>query len=587
MIYSKDEIELRLSLPEDSRWEFKRIKFAGNRPRSPRRDDLADEIAAFANASGGVLLCGVADSGEVQEMSREQLAELDSLLVEVVRDSIEPPIRIDTQHMELSGGRRILLAEVPEGYSQHRSPGGSFMRVGGSKRRMTGDEILRLAQRRSQARYLWFDEQPLPDTGFGTLDETLWKPLLSAEGAAKPKMALEKLAILAYDTGGILRATVAGVLLCTRSPEQWLPCACITATRYRGEDRTSGQVDAQEITGPLNRQIEDSIAFVIRNMRVSARKTPARVDLPQYSDKVLFEALVNAVAHRDYSIQGSKIRVSMFEGRLEIQSPGSLLNNLTLDSMANRQATRNAALTSLLGQMPVNGIRGSEDRRTFMELRGDGVPIILRKTRELSGKFPEYSLIDDSEVRLTVPAAKQDVIAARITVTAWSDGQPVSGVNILVLFPNKTWKHKVTDSNGEAVFDLHMTHLPMMVFAASAGYAACVVRDWIPAQKALALDMQEMLGGGSVIFSEETGRLPGLKGCLNPIRDSWDRTYLYASNIAVNEGQQQPVHFMPGEDLRLTDSDGRQLIARIIDIMGRSALVEYRLNVAGSVEEKE
>jgi len=586
MIYSKDEIELRLSLPEDSRWEFKRIKFAGNRPRSPRRDDLADEIAAFANASGGVLLCGVADSGEVQEMSREQLAELDSLLVEVVRDSIEPPIRIDTQHMELSGGRRILLAEVPEGYSQHRSPGGSFMRVGGSKRRMTGDEILRLAQRRSQARYLWFDEQPLPDTGFGTLDETLWKPLLSAEGAAKPKMALEKLAILAYDTGGILRATVAGVLLCTRSPEQWLPCACITATRYRGEDRTSGQVDAQEITGPLNRQIEDSIAFVIRNMRVSARKTPARVDLPQYSDKVLFEALVNAVAHRDYSIQGSKIRVSMFEGRLEIQSPGSLLNNLTLDSMANRQATRNAALTSLLGQMPVNGIRGSEDRRTFMELRGDGVPIILRKTWELSGKFPEYRLIDGSEVCLTIPAAEQDHSAARATVTAWSSGQPAAGVDILILFPNKTWRRAVTDLNGEAVFDLHMTHLPMTVFAAAAGYAAHVVQEWIPAQEALALDMQEMLGGGSVIFSEETGRLPGLKGRLNPIRDNRDRTYIYASNISINEGQQQPVHIMLGEDLLLTDSDGRQLIARIVDIVGRSALVEYRLNAARSIEEE-
>jgi len=586
MIYREDEIERRLSLGEDSRWEFKRIEFSGNRPRSHRRNDLADEIAAFANADGGVLLCGVADDGEVQDMSREQLAELDVLLVEAATESVEPAIRIESLYMELSGGRRILLTEVPEGDSLHRSPGGSLVRVGSSKQRMPRCERHRLAQRRSRARNLWFDMQPLPDTGFETLDESLWKPLLSAEGAANPKTALRRLAVLAHDSVGILRATVAGVLLCTRSPERWLPGACITATCHRGRDRTSGQVDSQEIAGPLNRQIEDAMAFAIRNTRVSARKTPARVDLPQYSDKVLFEALVNAVAHRDYSIQGSRIRLSMFDDRLEIQAPGSLPKNLTLDSMAHRYATRNEVLTSLLRQMPVNGIRGSEDRRTFMERRGDGVSVIRRKTRELSGRFPEYSLIDDSEVRLTIPAAEQDLSAARITVTAWSDGQPVSGVNILVLFPNKTWKRAVTDSNGEAVFDLHMTHLPMIVFAASAGYAACVVRDWIPAQKALALDMQEMLGGGSVIFSEETCRLPGLKGCLNPIRDSWDRTY-YASNIAVNEGQQQPVHFTPGEDLRLTDSDGRQLIARIIDIMGRSALVEYRLNGAGSVEEKE
>ena len=56
----------------------------------------------------------------------------------------------------------------------------------------------------------------------------------------------------------------------------------------------------------------------------------------------------------------------------------------------------------------------------------------------------------------------------------------------------------------------------------------------------------------------------------------FDRTYLYASNIAVNQGQPQPVHFIPGEDLRLTDADGREVWARIVEIAGRSALVEYR-----------
>ena len=79
-----------------------------------------------------------------------------------------------------------------------------------------------------------------------------------------------------------------------------------------------------------------------------------------------------------------------------------------------------------------------------------------------------------------------------------------------------------------------------------------------------------------MIFPKGTGYLPGLSGRLNPIRDTRDRTYLYASNIAINEGKQQPVHFMPGEDLRLTDADGRELLVRIVEIIGRSALVEYR-----------
>ena len=153
------------------------------------------------------------------------------------------------------------------------------------------------------------------------------------------------------------------------------------------------------------------------------------MNLPQYSDKALFEAVVNAVAHRDYSMRASKIRLSMFEDRLEIQSPGSLPNNLTIDSMATRQATRNEALTSVLGRMPVRGVRGSEDRQYFMERRGDGVPIILSETRKLCGKTPEYQPIDESEVCLTIPAAAQEQSPARTVITVWSVGHPLPGAD--------------------------------------------------------------------------------------------------------------------------------------------------------------
>ncbi len=100
---------------------------------------------------------------------------------------------------------------------------------------------------------------------------------------------------------------------------QWLPYACITATFYRGGDRTSDQIDFKEITGPLYQQISDAVSFVVKNMRVAAPKDPARVEIPQYSEKAIFEALVNAVVHWDYSIQRSRIRLSMFNDRLEIQ----------------------------------------------------------------------------------------------------------------------------------------------------------------------------------------------------------------------------------------------------------------------------
>ena len=250
MNYSAEDISRRLRLGEDSGWEFKQIEFVGNRPKSPRRGDLADEIAAFANTDGGVLLCGVTDRGGVQGMSRAQMDELERLLVDVCTDAIEPPVRPLILRRELEAGKPFLLVEAPQGHALHDSPGGSFQRVGGSKRKMNGDERLRLAQRRGQARFLWFDKRTVPETGFRTLDEALWKPLLSAEGAADPASALEKMGLLSRGENGVRRATVAGLLLCSRAPQEWLPNACITAACYRGQDRASGQLDAQDHRRP-------------------------------------------------------------------------------------------------------------------------------------------------------------------------------------------------------------------------------------------------------------------------------------------------------------------------------------------------
>lgn len=576
MTYSSEQITEQLSLGEDSQWEFKQVEFKGNRPKSPSRDDWADEMAAFANTNGGVLLCGVTDRGEVQDMSSDRMDKLENLLVEICSDSIKPSIQINTFRKKIRGKGAVLLVEIPEGYSQHDSPGGSFRRAGSSKRKMTSDERLRLAQKRGQSRFLWFDKQTMPETGFKTLSRELWNHLLSAESALDPELALVKMGLLAEDETGARMATVAGLLLCSESPELFLPNASVMATCYLGGDRASKQADAQEIGGPVSRQIAEAVAFVLRNMKTAARKEPARVDMPQYSERAVFEAVVNAVAHRDYSVKGSRIRLSMFEDRLEILSPGALPNNLTVDSMDIRQSTRNEILASVLGRMPVGGTRGSGERRFFMERRGDGVPIIRRETQELCGRLPEYRLIDGSELCLTIPAASLEAEAASPVITVRHLGRPLAGANVLVLFPNKTWKLAVTDENGEATVKLHSVHLPMTVFVAAESFAAYVERDWVPARASLAVELESLPEGGSIIFAESTGKIPGLKGRLNPIRDTHDRTYLYASNIAIEKGKQQPVHFTLGEELILTDSDGREMVVRVVEILGRSCLLEHR-----------
>ncbi len=575
MKVTDEEIRQRLRLGEDSGWEFKQIEFRGDSPKSPRREDFADEMAAFANANGGVLLCGVSDTGQIQGMSPTQMAALDHLLVEVSTDAAEPALRINVHHRELDG-RAFVLVDVSRGDALHERAGRAFVRVGATKRRLSGDERLRLAQRRAQSRYLWFDRQIVPQTGFETLNERLWEPLLSATGAANPHRALMNLRLLARDEAAVDRATVAGVLLCTNSPQIWLSQATILATRYRGKDRASGQLDAQEIAGPLPLQIADAVKFVVRNMRVSARKTPLREDTPQYSKAAVFEAVVNAVVHRDYSVSARRIRLSIFKDRLEIESPGQLPNGMTIDGMDSSQATRNEVLASVFGRIPVGDIPGSRHRRYLMERRGDGVSIIIKETRETAGIEPEYRVIDESSLVLSIPAAKLELSPSDATVTVHSEGEPLAGVDVLALFPNTTWQRATTDEDGEAEFDLHTTHLPMVVYAAFPQHAAGLAQGWTPRQGGLLLELAPLPGGGAAIFPLATGQIPGLRGRLNPIRDTSDRTYLYADNIAIEQGRQQPVHFRLGKPMRLTDAFGVEMSVTIVDILGRSALVEYR-----------
>ena len=575
MNLTDSDIRRRLRLGEDSGWEFKRFEFRGDVPASPRREDLADEMAAFANARGGALLCGVEDDGRLQDMSPTQMAALDRVLVEAGTDAVEPPLRIEVHRRELDG-RGLVLVIVPRGDAVHERSGRAFIRVGATKRRMGGDERLRLAQSRAQSRYLWFDRQVVPGTGFETLDEKLWGPLLSVAGAADPSQGLANLRLLTEAEGGVQRATVAGVLLCARRPQEWFPQAAIIATHYRGANRASGQLDGREITGPLPEQIAAAVGFVVRNMRVAARKTPARENLPQYSLTAVFEAVVNAVAHRDYSIASQRIRLSMFSDRLEIDSPGRLANGMTISAMASSQATRNEVIASVFGRFPVGDIPGSEHRLYLMERRGDGVPIIIEATRETTGLAPRYELAGETGLVLTVPAAKLHPTPAQATVAVHHDGVPLPGVDVVALFPNKTRRQGTTDDAGEVAFDLHSTHLPMTVYAAAPGHAAKLERAWIPREGGLVLALERLPDGGATIFPDAAGHIPGLSGRLRAVRDTADRTHLHAGNIAIEQGRQQPVHFRFGRPMRLTDAYGVEMSVTILDILGSTALAEYR-----------
>lgn len=411
MFDSPEELLQKIQLGEDTTLELKVVRFRGERVSHPRCEELADELAAIANTRDGVLVLGVDDkTREVLGIPQERLQTVERYIYEICTDTIKPPVSFRSFNLRLpdSAGtpQPVLKVDVPRSLFVHKSPGGYLHRQGSSAREMPPEVLARLFQQRSQARLIRFEEQAVPETSFSDLDEKLRQRFLGPNLRDEVE-SYQKMKLLTDDETGQVRATVAGILVSSQAPEKWLPGAFIEAVRYRGIRQDSNyQLDAQRITGPVDAQVRDAVAFVRKNMQVAARKIPGRVEIPQFSLRATFEAVVNAVAHRDYSIHGSKTRLFLFDDRLELYSPGPLPNTVTVETLALRQSTRNELLTTLLARSPVEDPTGAIRRQFLMEKRGDGVPIILEESRKLAGRDPEYRVLDDAEVLLTIFAAQ-------------------------------------------------------------------------------------------------------------------------------------------------------------------------------------
>ena len=392
------ELIEKIYLGEDSTIEFKR--------ELPHRRSLADEIAAFANAKGGIILIGVDDDSEIVGVDRQDLDEIEKTVVEICRDSIDPLVLIFTEKLQIDD-KNLLKVEVPSSQFVHKTSNGYFIRQGSNKREMPTEHLARLLQSRSQARIIAFDEQFVPNTDKETLKEALYQRFITKVATTHEVEDLLIKRSLLVKEGQQYRASVAGILMCYDSPDDYLYNSFIQAVYYSGTERDANyQIDAKDFRGPLDQQIVDAFKFVEKYNQVLAVKEIGRIDLPQYSMRAVFEALVNAVVHRDYSKTASKIRLFMFADRLELFSPGALANTVTVENLLYSQATRNELLARLLSETILDDDVGEQVvRRHFLERRGEGVGIILNESERLSQKPPVYEVFDE-ELCLTIFAAK-------------------------------------------------------------------------------------------------------------------------------------------------------------------------------------
>lgn len=414
MFETHEELAAHIRLGEDSLIELKRVTATAKGIREPHPDSLAQELAAFANSQrGGVLVLGVDDkSKQVVGLSDEEAEGVELTLRSLMNDVIKPALSATIAHVELPDDlgmtRRLVRVDIPRSLFVHHAPGGYFERIGSSKREMSPQALERLMQQRSQSRLILFDEQPVPGTDAQSLDPRLSGRFVS--GSEEPAQDLmRKMGLLTTGPDGKIVCTVAGALLACERPDRILHGgASIEAVHYAGNDLDADQqVNARRIIGPIDRQILDAFAFVRGATLHPASKEPARIERPAFSERAVFEAVTNAVAHRDYSMSGAKIRIFVMKDRLEIFSPGALPNTLTLESLPHRQYTRNETLVGLLGRLSFElDSSGLPLRRgKFMEARGEGVPIIFRESEKTGARKPDYEIFDGQELKLTIYAA--------------------------------------------------------------------------------------------------------------------------------------------------------------------------------------
>lgn len=219
---------------------------------------------------------------------------------------------------------------------------------------------------RSESRSVGEPFEALPAPG-GALDDLDWDLVRDYLHAAN-RMALDQagglsVAALAHelrDLGGLMRADDAGanerpsyaaMLLFGRAPQRFVPSAEIVLVRYTGSSMGDEYLRS-EVRGSLPQQIRSAEAFLLDNMRRGSRINGwRREEQTEYPVEAVREAVINAVAHRDYAVRGEGIRVLMFADRIEVSSPGRLPGHVTLDNLVDERFSRNWAIVRVLAEL--------------------------------------------------------------------------------------------------------------------------------------------------------------------------------------------------------------------------------------------
>lgn len=396
----KTELLELIANGENSGVEFKRDDI--------RPEQLAKEVVAMANFQGGRVLLGVEDDGTVSSVQRPDLEEW---VMNIFQNKIHPMILPFYEEVKLDDGKTVAVVSFPIGISKpyvlrHSGKEEIYIRVGTTSRLATREQQMRLFELGGM---LHTEVMPVPRTDMSCLDDARLmnyvKDILRDPDVPQSTEAWQaRLLGLGFltEAAGNICCTIAGLILFGKNPRRYLKQAGLRVMAFQGDDKEYQAALDEIIDGPMvgrwdidqgDKRLVDG-GVIERFMEamtpfISQQSAEVNIELRRetqwfYPLEAVREALINALAHRDWT-RFVEIEVSAYSNRLEIISPGTLPNSMTVEKMkAGQRSPRNTIVMEVLRDYG------------YVDYRGMGVRTkIVPLTKALTGKEPEFELTED------------------------------------------------------------------------------------------------------------------------------------------------------------------------------------------------
>ncbi len=344
-------------------------------PEDADIETISEAMVAFANTHGGIVLLGA--NGKHVTGVADRLQATDRIIEAAL--STEPPLIIPLPRLIMLNDKPTVIVQIPAGMPHVYAYNGRYLwRDDAYNAPLHPRDLRRLMIERGEMNF----EANVAEGA--TLEDIDWEKAqeyadkLTGMGERDAQDILLRRGCLQFRSGEV-RPTNAGILLFGKEPQRHIFSSDMTAVRFASETM-SDTFSRQDVGGTLPDQIRRAETFLVDHLRkeVTLRETMEREELYEYPLEAARELVVNAVAHRDYSIRGDNIRIFVFSNRMEVYSPGGLPGPMTLENLREERFSRNPIIVQVLSDM------------AFIEKLGYGVDRVIDLMTAQNLKPPEF-----------------------------------------------------------------------------------------------------------------------------------------------------------------------------------------------------